>query len=165
MVRVTGFEPAAMPRKRRHGRTAIRKGMPQVRNRLSMKNEEPPGGDSSFLVRVTGFEPAASCSQSRRATSCATPGHRRNGLAPLRRRTQALPMFAVCASASPFLLSKTNPLCWASFWLLGSSTPQPDTGSAYVCQLRIHFRLLPFQIKPATLGFDSVIFYPQGFFK
>ena len=33
-----------------------------------------PGGDSSFLVRVTGFEPAASCSQSRRATSCATPG-------------------------------------------------------------------------------------------
>ena len=49
MVRVTGFEPAAMPRKRRHGRTAIRKGMPQVRNRLSMKNEEPPGGDSSFL--------------------------------------------------------------------------------------------------------------------
>ena len=59
LVRVTGFEPAAVPRKRRHGRTAIRKGMPQVRNRLSMKNEEPPGGDSSFLVRVTGFEPAA----------------------------------------------------------------------------------------------------------
>ena len=26
------------------------------------------------LVRVTGFEPAASCSQSRRATNCATPG-------------------------------------------------------------------------------------------
>ena len=29
----------------------------------------------SDLVRGTGFEPAASCSQSRRATSCATPGH------------------------------------------------------------------------------------------
>ena len=29
----------------------------------------------SDLVRVTGFEPAASCSQSRRATSCATPGY------------------------------------------------------------------------------------------
>ena len=28
-----------------------------------------------FLVRVTGFEPAASCSQSRRATICATPGY------------------------------------------------------------------------------------------
>ena len=28
-----------------------------------------------FLVRVTGFEPAASCSQSRRATNCATPGY------------------------------------------------------------------------------------------
>ena len=27
----------------------------------------------SFLVGVTGFEPAASCSQSRRATNCATP--------------------------------------------------------------------------------------------
>ena len=27
------------------------------------------------VVRVTGFEPAASCSQSRRATSCATPGY------------------------------------------------------------------------------------------
>ena len=27
------------------------------------------------LVRVTGFEPAASCSQSRRATNCATPGY------------------------------------------------------------------------------------------
>ena len=27
------------------------------------------------MVRVTGFEPAASCSQSRRATSCATPGY------------------------------------------------------------------------------------------
>ena len=29
----------------------------------------------SYLVRVTGFEPAASCSQSRRATNCATPGY------------------------------------------------------------------------------------------
>ena len=28
-----------------------------------------------YLVRVTGFEPAASCSQSRRATNCATPGY------------------------------------------------------------------------------------------
>ena len=27
----------------------------------------------AFLVEVTGFEPAASCSQSRRATNCATP--------------------------------------------------------------------------------------------
>ena len=27
------------------------------------------------LVRVTGVEPAASCSQSRRATICATPGY------------------------------------------------------------------------------------------
>ena len=29
----------------------------------------------SDVVRVTGFEPAASCSQSRRATNCATPGY------------------------------------------------------------------------------------------
>lgn len=27
------------------------------------------------MVRVTGFEPAASCSQSTRATNCATPGY------------------------------------------------------------------------------------------
>ena len=27
------------------------------------------------MLRVTGFEPAASCSQSRRATNCATPGY------------------------------------------------------------------------------------------
>ena len=27
------------------------------------------------MVRVTGFEPAASCSQSMRATNCATPGY------------------------------------------------------------------------------------------
>ena len=29
----------------------------------------------SFLVRVEGLEPPASCSQSRRATNCATPGY------------------------------------------------------------------------------------------
>ena len=27
------------------------------------------------MVRVEGFEPPASCSQSRRATNCATPGY------------------------------------------------------------------------------------------
>ena len=33
----------------------------------------------SFLVGVTGLEPAASCSQSRRATSCATPRRQNKG--------------------------------------------------------------------------------------
>ena len=33
---------------------------------LSLKN-------GRFLVEVTGLEPAASCSQSKRATNCATP--------------------------------------------------------------------------------------------
>ena len=28
-----------------------------------------------YMVRVTGFEPAASWSQTKRATSCATPGY------------------------------------------------------------------------------------------
>ena len=32
---------------------------------------------TAFLVGVTGLEPAASCSQSRRATSCATPRNSR----------------------------------------------------------------------------------------
>ena len=89
--------------------------MPQVL-RLSMKKEGVPTGTSSFLVRVTGFEPAASWSQTTRATSCATPGRRQNGLTPLRRRTKALPLFAVCASAPPFFLSKSNPLRWALIW-------------------------------------------------
>ena len=35
----------------------------------------------SYVVRVTGLEPAASCSQSRRATSCATPGNNTFALA------------------------------------------------------------------------------------
>ncbi len=40
--------------------------------RRNIKREAKP--PSLYLVRVTGFEPAASCSQSRRATNCATPG-------------------------------------------------------------------------------------------
>ena len=42
------------------------------------KNAEKPSKKAVFLrkmVRVTGFEPAASCSQSRRAINCATPGY------------------------------------------------------------------------------------------
>ena len=41
-------------------------------------NAEKPPKKAAFqrkVVRVTGFEPAASCSQSRRATNCATPGY------------------------------------------------------------------------------------------
>ena len=41
-------------------------------------NTEKPPKKAVFrgkMVRVTGFEPAASCSQSRRATNCATPGY------------------------------------------------------------------------------------------
>ena len=41
-------------------------------------NAEKPPKKAVLLkkvVRVTGFEPAASCSQSRRATNCATPGY------------------------------------------------------------------------------------------
>ena len=41
-------------------------------------NAEKPPFQTVFqrkVVRVTGFEPAASCSQSRRATNCATPGY------------------------------------------------------------------------------------------
>ena len=49
---------------------------------IALKNrtfnaEEPPKKAVLLkkVVRVTGFEPAASCSQSRRATNCATPGY------------------------------------------------------------------------------------------
>ena len=37
------------------------------------EREMAPG--PCLVVGVTGFEPAASCSQSRRATNCATPGY------------------------------------------------------------------------------------------
>lgn len=38
-----------------------------------MKKALESSNSRAFLVGVTGFEPAASCSQSRRATNCATP--------------------------------------------------------------------------------------------
>ena len=57
-------------------------GSPQNSNQQNLKNQtknaEKPPIQAVFLrkmVRVTGFEPAASCSQSRRATNCATPGY------------------------------------------------------------------------------------------
>ena len=38
------------------------------------RTKNPPAEAEGFqLVGVTGFEPATSCSQSRRATNCATP--------------------------------------------------------------------------------------------
>ncbi len=51
-------------------------GQSHIKNRTF--NAGKPPKKAVFLrkvVRVTGFEPAASCSQSRRATSCATPGY------------------------------------------------------------------------------------------
>ena len=52
-------------------------GVNQKRKICTINTEKPPK-TAVFprkLVRVTGFEPAASCSQSRRATNCATPGY------------------------------------------------------------------------------------------
>ena len=54
--------------------------MSQFRSNHTKQKHSIPQGDTAFLVRVTGFEPAASCSQSRRATNCATPGSDRNSL-------------------------------------------------------------------------------------
>ena len=55
----------------RRMRTCIR-----FANRLESTNQtqrrRPSQGWSSFLVGMTGFEPATSCSQSTRATNCAT---------------------------------------------------------------------------------------------
>ena len=51
-------------------------GQSHIKNRTF--NAGKPPKKAVFLrkvVRVTGFEPAASCSQSRRATNCATPGY------------------------------------------------------------------------------------------
>ena len=42
---------------------------------LTQKNRLKKAVFLKKVVRVTGFEPAASCSQSRRATNCATPGY------------------------------------------------------------------------------------------
>ena len=57
-------------------KSPLNSNCPKHKNRI--KNEEKPPKQAVFLrkvVRVTGFEPAASCSQSRRATNCATPGY------------------------------------------------------------------------------------------
>ena len=48
---------------------------PRVRVPSDNKNSSTPTEALLFLVRVEGFEPPASCSQSRRATNCATPGY------------------------------------------------------------------------------------------
>ena len=52
-------------------------GVNQKRKIWTINAEKPPFSAVFLrnLVRVTGFEPAASCSQSRRATNCATPGY------------------------------------------------------------------------------------------
>ena len=57
-------------------KSPLNRNRPRDKNRT--KNAEKPPFQAVFLrkmVRVTGFEPAASCSQSRRATNCATPGY------------------------------------------------------------------------------------------
>ena len=56
------------------GVVAVRKDGQSKIELITQKNRLK-GGFPRKVVRVTGFEPAASCSQSRRATSCATPGY------------------------------------------------------------------------------------------
>ena len=53
----------------------------QIKFCTQTKREEPLlcRVSSLFMVGVTGLEPAASCSQSRRATSCATPRRQNKG--------------------------------------------------------------------------------------
>ena len=53
-------------------------GQPTRAPAREQKKSSRPKGRLLFLVRVAGLEPTASCSQSRRATSCATPGYLKN---------------------------------------------------------------------------------------
>ena len=124
MVRVTGFEPAAVPRKRRHSRAAIING-------------DAAGSTSHFKIKnmrhqwhLIFFGP------SDRIRTCGI-------LLPKQARYQ---------------LRYTRSSEWAC------SAPPPDIGFAGIRRLRIRAPTLPLRIKPASLGFDSVIFYPQGLF-
>ena len=74
------------------------------------------------MVRVTGFEPAASCSQSRRATNCATPGYLLCGAGRIlrdRRDRGAPDHYNPSATAAQafinFLLTLKIPAIWAEF--------------------------------------------------
>ena len=67
-------EKACSP-KRRARVPPIRIAGCQGSNPTKRNKKDHPKGRSFCLVRVEGFEPPASCSQSRRATSCAIPGY------------------------------------------------------------------------------------------
>ena len=91
-------------------------GQSHIKNRTF--NAGKPPKKAVFLrkvVRVTGFEPAASCSQSRRATSCATPGY-------------VLFSAAACVCTH---FKKNGAFCRTHF---------PQSRSAAACAFRLHRR-------------------------
>ena len=74
------------------------------------------------MVRVAGLEPTASCSQSRRATNCATPGYSISAMIPRRR------------GKSKNFLSVVIPVVKAAFVLLSATGESPaNAGVARLC--------------------------------
>ena len=150
--------------------------MPQVRIlSLGPPFLEKPPKKAVFLgkvVRVTGFEPAASCSQSRRATNCATPGYSvylsgwsyspKPGAIPtslypdihfsamIPRQAVKIKIFlsvvipVVKAAFVPFSTTGGNPVNAGAARLSGvSPCPVPDTATALPKQARYQLRYTP----------------------
>ena len=114
-------------------------------------NEEKPPKKAVFprkVVRVTGFEPAASCSQSRRATNCATPGYSISVIIPRRRGKSkiflSVVIYVVKAAFMPLRSIGGNPANAGVARLYGVSPyPIPDTATALPKQLRCTRRRIP----------------------
>ena len=113
-----------------------------------------------FLVRVTGFEPAASCSQSRRATICATPGYlvfiRLGGL---------LQSSHVITAAAPRLFLRPCASCAVA----GSPISIMDCRGKVNLRLPLHPRAKSkIPRPPAALGYLAALCFnliPSSFFK
>ena len=110
-----------------------------------------------YLVRVTGFEPAASCSQSRRATSCATPGYSffAGVMSPAQCRQTALPPFTQYGAPPRRKTWRGRLLC-----IFGAAAEHPVYGPAAArCTggtTDILYRRLPF---------SSILCYNKSSFK
>ena len=94
---------------------------------------------------MAGLEPTASCSQSRRATNCATPGYSISAMIPRRRGKSkiflSVVIYVVKAAFVPFSARGRNPANAGAAMLCGvSSCPVPDTATALPKQARYQLR-------------------------
>ena len=94
---------------------------------------------------MAGLEPTASCSQSRRATNCATPGYSISVIIPRRRGKSkiflSVVIYVVKAAFMPFSAIGESPASAGAARLCGvSPCPVPDTATALPKQARYQLR-------------------------